>query len=457
VMTTRNLFERPELLENQTRLIISADAKPRRLARSAARSAGQNEIRERSESVRTSSPTFEIIDNDLPDEIDDQHLSMMPNEINYDTDIEQEQELPKDTSCQGIYVDQCRRHDVTPSTYFLRHIDENEMTIRYCGLKPVNVKVMVPALKVNRTITKLDLRDNGLGSRGAVYIAELLKETVSIHELNLGKNDIGIHGTRKLLFVLIRSFIIIIILIRSFIIIIILISGCKALCHALNLNISVRVLHLDENRFNDDCAQLFADVINQNEYLKYINLNKNLFENETTGRIFGQALKENQTIEDFHIGWNCLTSKACSFILKGLATNIRLTTLDLSWNGAGLLAAKAVFDLLKTNTTLEHLNFENNRLNTECAVYLGKGLAKNEILKTLILNGNPLESSGCYAVLRPLLKHPTCQLVLVDVCGIIVNNDFIELVKELASVLPSLTVKAGREGEKENSIEQIRE
>ena len=225
--------------------------------------------------------------------------------------------------------------------------------------------------------------------------------------------------------------------------------GCKALCRALNLNISIRILHLDGNRFNDDCSQHFVELFNQNEYLTYINLNKNFFENETTGRLFGQSLKENQTLEEFHLAWNRLNSKACGYLLKALATNVRLTTLDLSWNGAGLFAGKALNDLLKTNTTLEQLYLENNRLNTECAVHIGKGLSKNATLKVLTLNGNPLESSGCYAILRPLLKHPTCPLESVNVCGIIVNNDFLDLVQELAGVLPNLSVKAGREGEKE--------
>ncbi|CAF4878805.1 unnamed protein product, partial [Rotaria sp. Silwood1] len=43
--TTHNLFDRPELLENQTRLILSADTKPKRLNRSATRSAGIPGIR----------------------------------------------------------------------------------------------------------------------------------------------------------------------------------------------------------------------------------------------------------------------------------------------------------------------------------------------------------------------------------------------------------------------------
>jgi Ran GTPase-activating protein (RanGAP) involved in mRNA processing and transport len=54
---------------------------------------------------------------------------------------------------------------------------------------------MVPSLKVNTYVTKLDLRDNGLESGGAVYIAQLLKENEYITELNLANNDIGLQGT----------------------------------------------------------------------------------------------------------------------------------------------------------------------------------------------------------------------------------------------------------------------
>ncbi len=226
--------------------------------------------------------------------------------------------------------------------------------------------------------------------------------------------------------------------------------GCKALCRVLRSNRTIRILYLDGNRFNDDCAPFFAEVFSQNEYLSYINLNKNFFENEPTGRLFGQSLAENQTIEEFHLGWNHLRAKTCGYLIKPLVSNARLTLLDLSWNGAALLAAKAIFELLKKNSTLEKLHLDNNQFNTECATYIGKGLAKNETLKLITLNGNPLESSGCYAILRPLIKHPTSQIQIIDLRGIIVNKDFIDLVAELLPILPQLTIKLGREREKEN-------
>ena len=198
--TTRNLFDRPELLDNQTRLILSADAKPKRLIRSATRSAGLTGVRDRSESA-ASQFLIEETDDDLLEETEDDYplrkTSFLKADINYDTDIEQEKESTKDYSCKGLYLDQCHRHGVIPSTYFLRHIDNDTLTIRYCGLKPINIKVMVPSLKINTMITKLDLRDNGLGSRGAIYIAQLIRDNEYITELNLANNDIGFQGKKN--------------------------------------------------------------------------------------------------------------------------------------------------------------------------------------------------------------------------------------------------------------------
>jgi hypothetical protein len=198
-MTTRNLFERPELLDNQTRLILSATAKPKRLTRSAARSAGLSLIRERLDSATTTSVTQEIDDDALLDENTDEDssprkTSTVLDGIDYDTDIEQEEEPNRDYTCKGVYIDQCHRHGVIPSTYILRHIDTDSLAVRYSGLKSINMKVMIPSLKINSSIVKLDLRDNGIGSRGAIYIAHLIEENEYIEELHLGNNDIGTQG-----------------------------------------------------------------------------------------------------------------------------------------------------------------------------------------------------------------------------------------------------------------------
>lgn len=207
--STRNLFDRPELLDNQTRLILSADVKPKRLVRSATRSAGQHAGRERSESVGSGSVIQEADDDDEglneynttknSDKENAQDVSVENEPVNYDTDIEQDAEITRDYTCKGLYLEQCARHGVIPSSHFLRHINDEKLEIPYTGLKAIHIKVMVPAMRMNSTITKLDLRDNSLGSRGAVYIAQILRDNEYIDELNLADNGIGINGKLNLL------------------------------------------------------------------------------------------------------------------------------------------------------------------------------------------------------------------------------------------------------------------
>ncbi|CAF1061120.1 unnamed protein product [Didymodactylos carnosus] len=200
------IFDRPDLLNNQTRLILSADMKPKRLIRSASRpiSAGQNLNRINSASTAILEDDLdeegEELDRDGDDgsELDDvggttlhrQHSA----QIDYDTDIEQEREPLRDFSCKGLYLEECRKYGVIPSTHYLRNLNSESLIIRYYGMKPINVKVMVPSLKINTSITKLDMNENGLGSRGAIYIAQLIKDNEYITDLNLSNNDIGVQG-----------------------------------------------------------------------------------------------------------------------------------------------------------------------------------------------------------------------------------------------------------------------
>ncbi|CAF1250246.1 unnamed protein product, partial [Didymodactylos carnosus] len=153
---------------------------------------------------RINSTSTTILEKDLDDELyqDEDNVSVLdasektndlqPVQVDYDSDIEHEQEPLRDFSCKGVYLEQCKKRAVIPSKHYLRNLNNESLIIRYYGMKPINVKAMVPSLKINTTVTKLDLRENCLGSLGAIHIAQLLKDAVYITELNLSNNDIGL-------------------------------------------------------------------------------------------------------------------------------------------------------------------------------------------------------------------------------------------------------------------------
>jgi predicted nucleic acid-binding Zn finger protein len=141
-----------------------------------------------------------------------------------------------------------------------------------------------------------------------------------------------------------------------------------------------------------------------------------------------------------------------------------MSSINLSWNGIGNDGAKALGDALKLNAALEVLDITNNRIMTEGSVYLGKGLAVNESLKTLkvtlfyydfheyVINTeymnmqmgrNPMQSAGCYAVCAALLRNPNTAVNSIDFSDIMVNSDFLDILKKVQEQTPSLKVRTG--------------
>ena len=57
-------------------------------------------------------------------------------------------------------------------------------------------KYVAEALKVNTSLTKIDLRWNNIGDEGAKYVAEALKVNTSLTKINLFHNNIGAEGAK---------------------------------------------------------------------------------------------------------------------------------------------------------------------------------------------------------------------------------------------------------------------
>ncbi|CAF0873057.1 unnamed protein product [Didymodactylos carnosus] len=364
------------------------------------------------------------------DEDDDDHIdepqcqqtstAILPDE-SYDTDLDSddddESKKQKDFTSKGLYLTNCDKNTVIPSSSFLKLIDNELSTsvdIRYSSIKPLDIKAMIPSLRMSTTITKLDLSGNGFGSLGAVYIAKLIKDSEYIIELNLSYNDIGL-------------------------------KGCQALCPALRTCDTIRTLILDGNRLNDECAVHLAELLTVHEYLLYVSLAKNLFEGVSAASLFAVALSDNQSIEHFNISFNHFQQKTTGVFVLFLSKNFRLRTLDLSYSSFGLDASKAFSMAMKTkNTQLEELDLSSNLIDDECAKYLASVVSTNESLKILKLMGNPLSINGCYILLKPLVTMPTSQLETIDIRDISIKSKALaSLAMDLEDRFPKLVIKRG--------------
>ena len=58
------------------------------------------------------------------------------------------EEATKDFTCEGVYLEQCRKQRVIPASYFLRHMNDQVLTLKHHGLgapglRPVSAALMV--------------------------------------------------------------------------------------------------------------------------------------------------------------------------------------------------------------------------------------------------------------------------------------------------------------------------
>ncbi|CAF2572896.1 unnamed protein product [Rotaria sp. Silwood2] len=151
-------------------------------------------------------------------------------------------------------------------------------------------------------------------------------------------------------------------------------------------------------------------------------------------------------MKSLDLSWNSINGKGAVALIKGIQENLFLKILNLAHNGlAGAECGRAWFNAFKENTTLVELDISHNRLATEPATYIGRGIAKSESLQIIRLTGNPLESAGCYAILKPLIAKDATpnKLELIDLTEIRLNHDCQEIYLQVKGQRPEIRILIG--------------
>jgi hypothetical protein len=76
----------------------------------------------------------------------------------------------------------------------------------------------------------------------------------------------------------------------------------------------------------------------------------------------------------------------------------------------------------------------------------------NQALKILKMAKNPMESSGCYAIIKGLQKNPASKLELIDFTDIHTDKYFDEELEVFKSIFPDTVVKSGFELKKKPRV-----
>jgi len=332
----------------------------------------------------------------------------------WDTDLEaedyQESICSYGANSTEKYIEACKHCGVTPASYFIRNMKNQRLNMAHHGLGVKGIKALTISLMTNTHLTALNLGDNGLGEEGVSLICEMLMDNIFISELDLSENNIG-H------------------------------EGVKHLCDVLQLIDHVKRLTIKGNGLTLKSAILLSHMLEKNTSLKYLDISHNAFAEEC-GLHFGPAISNNEYLEELDLSWNHIRQKGACAVAKGLQENISLKKLDVSWNGFADDGMYVLSNSLKINSSLQHLNISSNRITHVGAEHLQKALQVNENLIVLKISQNPIQQ-GSINLLKGIKANENVMLVDLDLTGVQVNQQFIELLEEIQKKNSKLQIYHG--------------
>ncbi|KAL3874329.1 hypothetical protein ACJMK2_037359 [Sinanodonta woodiana] len=332
--------------------------------------------------------------------------------------------LPEhDPSGRSDYEKYCQSLGVVPVSYFLRHITDPEITMRWHGLGPVAAKAIALVLRDNITLDKLNLQGNWMQGEGCVAMARMLEENDYITDVNLADNKLGT-------------------------------IGAQSLCQMLGVNATLRKLDISGNDFTDKDAPTFALGMENAKYLRELNLSRNLFGIEA-GEILGPAIGGNDILESLDLSWNQIRGSGAIALAKGVQENIRLKYCNLSWNGFGPEGGTAIATALENNNTLLELDISGNRLTADTVLKMAKAIAKNDTLKILRMGNNLLTTAGAIALATAISQSESSQMEELDITDVPVEFEFLRIVEEIKSKKVNFTTKHGPVLRSGNTAEDI--
>ena len=226
-------------------------------------------------------------------------------------------------------------------------------------------------------ITELDLANNGFGDRGAIALAEMLKESRTLQQLNISDNSIGQ-------------------------------GGATTLAEVLKENGTLQQLNVSRNSIGPGGATALAEMLKENGTLQQLDVSGNSI-GQGGATALAEMLKENGTLQQLDVGYNSIGQGGATALGEMLKENGTLQQLDVSGNSIGQGGATTLAEMLKENRSLKYLQLHHDSIGEEGTVILLESLKYNTTLKTLGLQRRWLHGP----LLRPLSLAQKDRIVWV--------------------------------------------
>ena len=232
---------------------------------------------------------------------------------------------------------------------------------------------LAEALKVNGSLTCLDISCNEIGAEGGVAIAEALAVNSSLTSLDLQANNIGA-------------------------------KGGVAIAEALKANGSLTSLNLATNNIGQEGGAAIAEALKVNSSLTSIDVGGNEITKEAVLALV-KVFKEKQMTYINLTSCN-LDADGAKEVAEYVRVSCSLTTLDLQGNKLGPESGEAIAEALKVNGSLTILSLYNNQIGEAGAAAIAEALKVNSSLTSLNVSGNNITGVSAHELATVVLgKH----------------------------------------------------
>ena len=318
----------------------------------------------------------------------------------------------KPLSLALLFIDECKLFSETMFTKlahsFGKSLDRVELEFSRWFFAPeskLSLSTLCLALRVNTSLTSLDLSQNSIGDEGASYLFEALRVNTSLTSLNLGCNYIGD-------------------------------EGASSLSEALRVNTSLASLNLGYNSIGDEGASSLSEALRGNTSLTSLELSQNSIGGEGASSL-SEALRVNTSLTSLNLGYNSIGDEGASSLSEALRVNTSLTSLELSQNSIGDEGASSLSEALRVNTSLTSLNLGYNSIGDEGASFLSEALRVNTSLTSLELSQNFIGDEGASSLSEALRVNTS--LTSLDLCFSPIGVEGASSLSEALRVNTSLT------------------
>lgn len=199
-------------------------------------------------------------------------------------------------------------------------------------------------------------------------------------------------------------------------------AGIKVLATALSSASTLESLNLMACDFNHIGAQPLMQVLQRNQRLRTLNLDRNVFD--------GRRLKILREFAANNGGLTCVSMNYCHlgeegafFFSQGLIKNKRLRTLNLAGNNFGDIGLGYFADYLGYGSfVVEHMDFSNNDITDDGAAGFARNLGQNRHMLTLNFQRNQIGKDGGMALREAVGQHPNLTRLFLEANAVQVRD-----------------------------------